>query len=337
MLTREILDEIYYLTDHPIPPETVVKERAIRSVNRHYYQILSAPWARRLLSFQGQFPSVPGQHVYGLGSGVDRVVRIWESTQGQVLMQKPWDWYRSVCPDPTRMTGMPQCWVNLGSGPVANQPTGNAALEASQTNASMPNEKVSLGGTTGWLGQPQADQAGTLYYFRWTSTLDPTGAHIPASGGIPITTVTRFTREAGSGTIPVLWEGVKRLGAIEPLQTHAKVLRIALWPTPSDYLTFRMDYEARIDPLVVPELGQPTYEDKPYLLPVNYHDALVLGGKSDEYEKKNDKRYPIARQDLEQRKRELKAWLYNHRAQAYYTGDEATIPSQLGPWFPAGS
>jgi hypothetical protein len=72
--------------------------------------------------------------------------------------------------------------------------------------------------------------------------------------------------------------------------------------------------------------------DEP-LIPADFHWVIEAGAKMLEYEKTDDRRYPAAKAEYEQGIRDLK-WFVTQQA-----SDSGTVsaPSQLGPWYPAGS
>jgi hypothetical protein len=100
-----------------------------------------------------------------------------------------------------------------------------------------------------------------------------------------------------------------------------------LWPTPNDAITYTLDVL-----LAITDLSADA--DVP-LIPPDFHDVLVLAGLIEEYRKQDDSRAAYLEGQLRQREGELIYWLAETASGS--TTELAEPPSQLGPYFPAGS
>lgn len=113
---------------------------------------------------------------------------------------------------------------------------------------------------------------------------------------------------------------------------NASSVTVTLWPTPAAAVTYTVDADA-----VISDLSSDS--DVP-LLPVDFHDLLLLGALADEYQHLSDERYPIAVSEYRQREGQFryamaetatgKPFSLSHRR-------NSGRPSQLGGWYPAGT
>lgn len=124
-----------------------------------------------------------------------------------------------------------------------------------------------------------------------------------------------------SGT-PVAWVMVTEQ------TTGVAPLTLAFWPTPSAAVTYTYDYQAALTDLALTG-------DIP-LLPIDFHDVLVLGARMDEYEAREQlERWAVAAKQYSDRLKQLRAWVHQESTVAPLGGRPA--PSRLGAWYPAGT
>jgi hypothetical protein len=113
-------------------------------------------------------------------------------------------------------------------------------------------------------------------------------------------------------------------------RSTARYARIGLCPTPSAVLPYLIEYEHEITPLVAAQ-------DTP-LLPEDFHDLLCMYARLDEYEYKSDDRWQTLMAQVQDRLKELRAFVENHDTfKAHAVPDARPSRSRLGPWFPAGA
>jgi len=143
-----------------------------------------------------------------------------------------------------------------------------------------------------------------------------------------IVEITKFYLSAAAvGTVTLTEDAVggTALSRIPIGQTHARYMRIALWPAPSSALSLTLDYVRQIE-----DMAENT--DEP-LVPRDFHWVIEAGAKMLEYEKQDDRRYPAAKAEYERGIRDLK-WFVTQQADG---GGPVGGRSQLGAWYPAGS
>jgi hypothetical protein len=126
-----------------------------------------------------------------------------------------------------------------------------------------------------------------------------------------------------------LGAGGTPIAEIPPGRAVARYYRIGLFPVPNAPLTYWIDFEREIPPLTDPT-------DEP-LLPLDFHDIIALLARLDEYEFKSDDRWMVTKTLVEQRTRELRAWVDNHDAYQIDAIPSGPSTSRLGPFFPAGT
>jgi hypothetical protein len=111
-------------------------------------------------------------------------------------------------------------------------------------------------------------------------------------------------------------------------QTEQRYYQIRLWPTPSAVNSYLVDETREIT-----DFAQDT--DEP-LLPIDFHDLLVLGAVMDEYQHTDDTRYIVAATEYKERLGQFQYWMHESADGSTSLGT-ARRPSQLGAFYPAGS
>lgn len=103
-----------------------------------------------------------------------------------------------------------------------------------------------------------------------------------------------------------------------------------LYQTPNAVITYTADITSVLTALSADA-------DVP-ILPVDFHDLLFLGALVDEYRHMDDTRLSVVQGQYGDRERQFKYWMHETAAGSTAIRDERRLwPSQLGPWFPAGS
>jgi hypothetical protein len=125
-------------------------------------------------------------------------------------------------------------------------------------------------------------------------------------------------------------EGGTELSKIPIGATVAKYRSIALVPTPSDAITYTVDFDWDFQDMSVST-------DEP-ILPPRFHRILAIGARRKEYEKRDDaERWKVADLEFNRELRKMKATLFSPANFTPHIGREQRTPSQLGPFYPAGS
>jgi hypothetical protein len=296
-------------------PATEVSTRLTMFLNEIHRRLLGLPGMAHLRQSSTTFTTVASTAQYSMPPDVARIVGMRDATNDATLSGQSWEWYMAQEPDPSATTGIPECWVPVGQVAVASQPSDASALYVDSTSASDTNTCYVEGIRTG--GYP------------FSTSVTMTGTTAVAIGSwTDIVGITKFYLSApavGTVTLTEDAEGGTELARIAIGQTHARYLRIALWPTPSSAISLTLDYSRQIE-----DMSEQT--DEP-LVPRDFHWVIEAGARMLEYEKQEDKRHAIARAEYEKGVRDLK-WFVVQQADG---GGGSGGRSQLGAWYPAGS
>jgi hypothetical protein len=319
MTLAELRTNLYRRLNYPDSPDTSVTTRLTMFLNQRHRRLLSSPALRQLREGVASFASVTGQTEYALGYGTARMLVVRDPANNRTLEMRPWSWYRSLEPDPANTTGTPEAWIPLGQRAVARKPDGTgvwvasgAAGDTTQTvtiHAVLANAEA-VGATTSvsalLTGTTRVRLGTTQVYddvVQWSVTAACAGA------------LTLYDAAVSGNT----------LGTLPIGRTTSKLTAFALYQTPASALTYEVDIEHEL-------VDMANTWDEP-LLPVDFHDLLIMAATADEYEHRDDSRYSNAIRQYDERFRELKAWLANHRAAlASPLGVREIAP--LGPWYP---
>jgi hypothetical protein len=298
---------------------TPTKNRLVDLLNEVHREVLSAPGLQRLRDDTLTFASVAGQSTYTL-PWVAKVNRIFETTNDRLLAPITLAQYRAMTPDVSATTGPASAWVWLGYAPVSRHPSDASALFVKSTAAGDTTQTAYLEGeVTG--GYPRTANV----------VLTGTTAVTVASAISTWVRVTKFYLSAvAAGTVTLHEDSGAgtELAQIQIGGTSQRYYQIALYPQPSDVLTYTADVT-----LGVTDLAQDG--DVPRL-PEDFHDVLVAGVLVKEYEKTDDNRLPVASRRYRQRLGELQYWLAE-TASGETLLNAPSMTSRLGPWFPAGT
>ena len=300
-------------------PPIEVQDRLTGFLNEVHHRILGLPGMDAIRQSQVTFATVANRPEYSLPPDVSRVLAIRDTVNQIVLKGEPWGWYTTQTPDPASSLGTPEIWVPIGQAGIAVQPANASAIYIKSTAAADVSTCYLEGIRTG--GYPfsssvtmtgvTAVQVGSL-----TDILAIAKFYLSASASGTVT----LTEDTGSGA---------ELARVPIGQTHARYLRVALWPTPSDVITYTVDYLRQVE-----EMAEHT--DEP-LVPRDFHWVIEAGARMLEYEKTDDRRYPAARFDYEKGVRDMK-WFVTQQADGRSALGAGTVQgSRLGAWYPRGS
>jgi hypothetical protein len=319
MTLNEIELDIYRRLDYADSPPTSVKNRIDGFINQRHRQLLASDRLRTLRSATTTITTTANIGSYGIPYGCARIQRVMDQANQYKLDARTPEWLRDAQPMPSAITGTPSTWVPMGYCPVAQRPFTAPALWVYSTAAE-----------TGPLDLTYILIGGTQIITQVSSLT----ANVPVqvTGAVNVTDIIEFTtRTLAAGTITMAdaSSGGNIISQIAKGTSTARYYRIALYPVPSAPLTYLVDYEHEI-PVLVNPLDEP-------LLPIDFHDLIALWARLDEYEFKSDDRWQATKTLVEDRTRELRAWVENHDIYRRSAIPSASSRSRLGPWFPAGS
>jgi hypothetical protein len=330
MTLSEIELDVYRRLDYADTPPTSVKSRIDGFINQRHRQLLATDRMRSLRLATTTLTSVAGIPSYGLPYGCARISRVVDRANQYLLGTQTYEWVREHNPDPTSVTGTPTHWIPLGFTPVAVRPvfppTPALWIAAAAAPGAATYTLVLVGDLSGSAGQ-------TFSLAPTLASPDPTVRQpITLPAGFTPTDILEFTSSVALGAAVAIYDaatGGNLISQISKGQTTARYYRIGFYPVPSAAVQYWIDYEREILPLTDP-LDEP-------LLPVDFHDIIALLARMDEYEFKSDDRWMTTRTMVDQRTRELRAWVENHDAYRFHAVPVAPSTSRLGPQFPAGT
>ena len=276
----------------------------------------------RLLNGTATFASVASTPQYSLPPSVARIKKLYETTNDRALGWLSQDAYRTYDPDTVNNTGTPTHYVDLGKSFISVQPSDASEIFVDSTSASDTGLAYLEGYRTGG------------YYRALSVTMTGTTAVSFAAAITDFIELTNFYLDvAAVGTVTLHEDasGGTELARIPIGQNRSRYHRIALWPAPAAAVTYSVDYERDVFDLSVAD-------DEP-VLPYRFHRLLAIGGRLREYEKREDeRRYKMAKREYDEVLGQLKYFLMTNIDHRPVMG-RATVqrPSQLGPWYPAGS
>lgn len=318
MTLTDLLADTYRRLGYAASPASEVSTRLTAYLNEAHRQLLGLPGMELLRRSTYSFASVANTPQYGLPVSVGRVLSLQDTTNDVRLAPMTWGRYRSEAPDPTATGGVPYNYVPVGYTQVATQPSDASKIFADSTSASDTNTIYIEGIRTG--GYP------------FTASQTMTGVTAVQIGTLAdIITITKcYLSAAAVGTVTLHEDasGGTELACIPIGRKYARYWTVALYPTPSSALTYYLDFEREIGDMA-------NAYDEP-LLPSDYHWLLGTGARMREYEKQEDTRYALAMREWQTGVRDLKWWLCTQQG-VVVTRRPGGVPSQLGPWYPAGS
>jgi hypothetical protein len=295
--------------------QTDARTRIKRGLNTWHRRILTKPgFARLIRDFEETLTTTTGQAVYGFAEPMGRLNGIYDITNRWPLDQCDLSWLRDQA-SAMNTSGTPSAYVPRGWAPVATHPSSadkvyavSSAADTTQigwdfllSNGTRQTGVTALNGTT-------AVQLGTATTIVQVMALTYQGP----STGLTIT----FTQTSGAGAT---------LGVIQPGRTKARYFQVQLWPTPSAALTYTCDFTGEIRDLQADQ-------DEP-MLPPDWHFLLSLGAQCEELKRRDDTRYKIVRDDLEDAEKSLNRWLWDLPTPRR----DVDRPSRLGAWFEANT
>lgn len=331
MTLNEIELDVYRRLDYADAPPPSVKARIDGFINQRHRQLLASNRMRLLRLATTTLVSVPGRPSYGLPYGCARISRVMDQDNGYLLGTRTYEWVREHNPNPANVTGTPEAWIPLGFSPVATRPI-PPVIPALWIAATIAPPGISTF-TLVLVGDFNGTPGQTFTLTPTLSTPDPLVRNpVTLPAGFTPTDILEFTSSVpliGAVAIFDADTGGNLVSQISRNQTTARYYRIGFYPVPTAAVTYWVDYEREIFPLVDPF-------DEP-LLPIDFHDLIALWARLDEYEFKSDDRWMVTKSLVEDRQKELRSWVDNHDAYRFHAVPTAPSVSRLGPQFPAGT
>lgn len=322
MTLNDLEKDVYRRVGLSSAPDSASVTRIRAFLNETYQDLLGLPGVAG--AFQRDYSpavsSIANQALYRLSPVVRRVRRVWETTNDRRLTMRSLDWYRSISPDQTAITGTPEIWVPFGGSFVQTQPADGSQLFVKSTDAADTTQKAYVEGFT---------VAG--YYRSANVTLTGTTAVSVSAAIVTWIYVTNFYldgltagnvtlhEDSGAGTV---LETIS-IGSLRSRRQAA----VILWPTPSAVIAYTLDVELEWPDLAVAQ-------DEP-ILPVRFHRLLAVGARMKEYERMDDTRYAAAQAEYLKGLRDLKFDLQAPPDYRPKVGRPREDRSRLGPWYPA--
>jgi len=299
-----------------VPPSGEDEARLLAMLNEVHREILSMPGMARMRREPVTFASVSGQARYGLPN-LAHVERMFETTNDRALGSLTLDDYRRLSPDTSSVSGTPEAFVWAGYGAVAAQPADASSLFVKSTSASDTAKRLFVEGeiTGGYPATAAVTLTGTTAVdinSAVSTWVRVTKCYLSA----PCVGVVTLHEDSGTGT---------ELARIGIGQTSQSYWQFYLYPTPSSVLTYTVD-----GVLALTDLAGPMDEPR---LPADFHDLLIYGAMSREYEKTDDARLQAAEQRYQRRLSQLRYWLHETATGASMQASTASL-TRWPAWYP---
>lgn len=259
-LTNDALERCNYNTVTTLAlGATVPSTRIIRFLNQWHRKILADNKFTRLRDGVITFASVANQSLYGLPPVIQKVHRIWETTNNNRLWEKSLDWLR-YDPQALSFTGVPQVYVPVGITAITRPPV-STGLWAASSSVSDTTQKVSI----------NAIRSGGYSQVPAQTTL--TGSTRVALGSPALTDyidVQKFWLDLAAVGDVSLYDASTAgnvLATIPRGKTYSRYFSIYLWAVPSSAITYNVEYERQVQDMALDA-------DEP-LWPEDFHHLLV--------------------------------------------------------------
>jgi hypothetical protein len=321
MNRNELLTAAAYRLNKNPPPnmDTATEARLIGFLNQRQRRLLTLPGLRHLREATVTVASVVDQAAYVLAN-IAKILRIWDPTNQRVLFEMSQQDLRLI--DPVPISGTPEAFIWTGRQAVAMQPSDASSVFVVSSSAADISQTVTVTGviTGGYPRTATVMLTGTtpVDVSATTSTWTRLDKFYLSAAAVGVVTL---TEDSGGGT---------ELAQITDGQTQTLYTGFTLYPTPTAAITYQVDITRATTDLL-------SATDEP-LLPLDFHDLILLWVVADEYQHVNDERYAIARSEAERREGEMLYFLSETAiGRPFSLTRSFQRPSQLGSWFPAGS
>ena len=342
MTLAELQADCYRRLGYPPVPQTPIVDRITGFLNETQEEILARPGMSELLHGSVTFDAVTEQAEYALPALATRIRSMRDLANQIRLRQVSESFYRFALPDPSVQTGTSYAYALLGIHATYPMPAfainpllvGGGLLQIAVTSTQLSGA-LNDAGTTAHLEVVLDD------FSVWrASALIGAGHMFTFPPGRSLHDVTNFYLSAPAvGTVtlseflvvgpPSTPEG-HLFAAIPPGAQRAYYQRFALIPTPSGVITYVVDIERELMPMVNPG-------DSP-VIPKKFHRVIAIGARKKEYEFKGDgERRDVAESEWIREVGFINDFLVNPPDQEYIRGRKVARASVLGPWFPSQS
>jgi hypothetical protein len=288
MNLTQIRQEIYKRCKLGATPATDVAEMVDSFINNRHRDLLTAKGMEKLRDGSQPFTLNANTATYAFPENIGVIKYITDPSRNHwKLDQKDLGWLRSTG-RVTGFSGAPVAWIPLGLQAMQTQPLAQTRLYV-----------VSTGTDTGNVSVQYTIASGAQY--TQVVTLNSTSAVQVGTSNTIVSAEAMTLVSTANGTISLQTGAVAAntvLNTIAPGKTSTQYLGVQFYPTPSENVSFLVDFTRN-----VPDLEQGY--DTP-LLPLDYHRLLPLGARMDMYEFQEDlDRYQIASGQYEALKRRL--------------------------------
>lgn len=237
-----------------------VSRRMVRFLNQWHRKVCADVRFTRLRDDVITFASVANQMRYAIPPSVQKIHRIWETTNNNRLLEKSLDWLR-LDPQAQSFQGVPQCYIPLGVTAITQQPA-TTGLWAVSSDAADTAAKVNINAvrTSGYVSSPaQTTLTGTTRVAIGTLTdyIDVTKFWLDRAC---VGEVSLYDAAAAGNLLAVIPRG----------KTYARYFTLFLWAVPSSAITYYVEHERQIQDMAVDT-------DEP-LWPEDFHHLLVSCG-----------------------------------------------------------
>lgn len=321
MQLGQLLSALYEDLGYQTTPAAAVTTRLTRYLNEGLAAILVEPGLAGLQdsNVPYTFSSVVDQARYAVPEPVAEILAITERTNNRALEHMSLFDYRRMDPDPSDTSGLPDYYVPLGLSPVDQQPSDASELFVKSDSASDTNTAlIEVVLATGQRRKLSVSMTGVTAVSFSASVTNIVSVEDFYLGTAAAGTVT-LHEDSGAGT---------ELAAITPNTQRPRYHSFYLYPTPSEVLTYHVDYKRLLE-VMVQSADEPT-------LPFEFHPMLVKYAAFRDWEQKDDQRAAVARAQYEK-------WLSRLKYHLQSMGDSLPVASRgrmvgrsrLGGYYPA--
>lgn len=320
MTFAEILSDTYARLNYDTSPPAAVVTRIKGFVNETQNDVLGRSGFTALLHGTITFASVVGQPEYALPPSVARALALVDTANMITLNEVSESYYRNILPDPTQISSTPTAYSRIGLGPSALRPSAASQLYAKSSAAGDTTQTLywEVVTASGYVRSGSVALNGTTTVSLSSAITDAIELRDVYLSAVCAGTITIY--QDALATLPISYIGIGKLR-----ETYQ---RIALINTPSAVITYTLQYEMDVTPLV-------NDTDSP-VLPLRFHRALGIGARFREYEYKADApRRTMAEREYLQIIGQMNAYVGTGLTQIYIPNRPQRAPSVLGPWYPS--
>lgn len=330
MTFKEIVDDALEGCGHDVFAEnSEPRVRIERFVNQWLRRILTDPRFDRLRKGSIPFTSVLNTQGVGLPPIIQRINRIYETTNNNRLFEKSLDWLRQRPQQGVATTGVPQYYVPIGLKPITQVPAATGTgIWAVSSSAADTTQKVTLSGVrvNGYKYDPLLTTLNGL-------TRVAIGAGAARTDYIDVLSWGIDGTAAGDISLYDAAAAGNLLGVVPIGDVSVRYFTIALWPVPSSAITYYVESDLRVQKLMRP-MDEPLFSE-------DYHDLLTKGAiylETLTIKKQIEAARAYRVDEIESREVQLLDYLVNSPDLIIVpqSGRERLNSSNLGGAFPAG-